>query len=63
MVAPMSKSMLFTAYSQAYVTSYIFTGCRAGLWQCADGSCIPERMKCDGRPQCEDSSDEVGCGE
>ena len=36
-------------------------GCAEGLWQCDDGSCIPDRMRCDGVPQCEDSSDELRC--
>lgn len=36
-------------------------GCDSGFWQCADQTCVPERFRCDGIPQCEDGSDEVGC--
>ena len=51
---------MFVAIKSQY---FFIVGCAAGLWQCADKSCIPETMRCDGRPQCEDSSDEINCRE
>ncbi|XP_052285983.1 basement membrane-specific heparan sulfate proteoglycan core protein-like isoform X3 [Dreissena polymorpha] len=36
-------------------------GCRGDQYTCADGNCVEAVMRCDGRPQCEDGSDEVGC--
>ena len=31
--------------------------------ECADGRCLPEAYKCDGRKDCIDGVDEIGCGE
>ncbi|XP_040914320.1 low-density lipoprotein receptor-related protein 2-like [Toxotes jaculatrix] len=36
-------------------------GCRQGLWQCDDGSCIPDIWRCDGDGDCLDGSDEMDC--
>lgn len=33
-----------------------------GKFQCADHSCIPASWRCDGDADCDDSSDEAGCG-
>lgn len=33
-----------------------------GKFQCADQNCIPASWRCDGDNDCNDSSDEAGCG-
>jgi len=33
-----------------------------GKFQCADQNCIPASWRCDGDNDCDDSSDEAGCG-
>lgn len=35
--------------------------CRSGEFQCVDGNCITDARRCDGRYDCPDRSDEVGC--
>ena len=36
--------------------------CRSGEMKCNDGKCINNLWKCDGEINCEDGSDEIGCG-
>ena len=33
-----------------------------GKFQCADQNCIPASWRCDGDTDCDDASDEAGCG-
>ena len=36
-------------------------GCSSEEFQCQNGRCIPLPYRCDGRPDCEDQSDELYC--
>ncbi|XP_061782869.1 uncharacterized protein [Nerophis lumbriciformis] len=36
-------------------------GCHEKQWQCDDGSCIPNKWRCDGDGDCLDGSDEMDC--
>ena len=36
--------------------------CSPAEFQCGDGKCIDASYKCDGIDDCEDNSDELGCG-
>ena len=36
--------------------------CGPGFFRCGDGQCIHSRQRCNGRRDCRDSSDELGCG-
>ena len=38
------------------------TTCEYYQFTCRDGSCIDDRLKCNGREDCPDGSDELGCG-
>jgi len=35
--------------------------CNVEDFRCSDGMCIPGEEKCDGTPDCNDNSDEIGC--
>lgn len=35
--------------------------CRPGFFQCDSGHCVPAALKCDGRADCLDLSDETSC--
>ena len=37
--------------------------CSPAEFQCGDGRCIDASYKCDGIVDCDDRSDELGCGE
>ena len=37
--------------------------CSPDEFECANSLCVDVRRKCDGRDDCGDGSDEVGCGE
>jgi len=47
------------------VLFWLFVGginhCKADLFQCRDGSCIPSIFHCDGMHNCADGSDETSC--
>lgn len=37
--------------------------CPEGLYRCDDGKCVNPLLRCDGKSDCDDGSDEKGCGE
>ncbi|XP_064613991.1 LOW QUALITY PROTEIN: SCO-spondin-like [Liolophura sinensis] len=43
-------------------TGYTPTTCLPGSFVCTDGECVDASARCDGQPQCGDTSDEIGCG-
>ena len=45
----------------SYKVILTLTGCSKDEFTCSDGDCIPMESRCDGRADCKDSSDEVGC--
>lgn len=51
--------------SQPGSTTYATTpqACRAGQFSCRSGACLPEERVCDGRSNCVDGDDEIGCSE
>ena len=36
--------------------------CSSSAFQCKPGICIPNEKRCDGKPDCNDTSDELNCG-
>lgn len=53
-----SLSLFFSATSDPNAM------CRADEYQCLQGDqCIPASYQCDGEIDCQDRSDEIGCGE
>ena len=43
-------------------TKLLLPDCRGNAFQCDNGICIhPSFKRCDGSPQCDDYSDEIGC--
>jgi hypothetical protein len=45
----------------SYKVTLTLTGCSSAEFTCVDGSCISMERRCDGRVDCGDNSDEVGC--
>ena len=39
------------------------SNCTSSQFTCVSGGCIPSAKKCDGTHDCQDGSDEAGCGE
>jgi len=65
-----NEGELITTYDAA-TGPFTCAGASAGLtpgtgdataWRCMGGACISSAQRCDGTPQCFDSSDEQGCG-
>ena len=45
-----------------FLVNVLYTVCTSGF-QCDGTRCIPVDWRCDGHLDCEDHSDEIGCGE
>jgi hypothetical protein len=45
----------------SYKAILTFTGCSSSEFTCMDGSCVQMKNRCDGRVDCGDNSDEIGC--
>ena len=39
-----------------------FPECKLGEFRCQNDVCIDENKHCDGKIDCDDESDEIGCG-
>ncbi|XP_006817386.1 uncharacterized protein LOC102802271 [Saccoglossus kowalevskii] len=52
---------LFVAMS--VLLSKVYGSCQYYEYQCGDGSCISDYLRCNGSPQCSDNSDETDCGQ
>ena len=44
-----------------YTTRLLMTGCSDDEFTCNDGSCVSMQLRCDGRMDCEDGTDEAEC--
>lgn len=45
-----------------HILRSIVSNCPADTFRCGDGLCLDSRRQCDGYPDCQDGSDEFGCG-
>lgn len=57
-----SKQNLKLSANIVYLFDVFSVGCSGVEFQCANGKCIPDYLRCNRRSDCEDGSDEFNCG-
>ncbi|KAI4882735.1 hypothetical protein NFI96_028538 [Prochilodus magdalenae] len=55
------RRSIVTAVFSILLAAGVAQKCGNGYWQCDDGQCVPRKWRCDGRGDCLDGSDEMGC--
>ena len=44
-----------------FITTLSLTACKDDEYTCNDGLCLPIDLRCNGKPECKDRSDELEC--